>query len=132
MCSVSHHRQIKCRGKQRVAGCQMQALRLAGQAVRLSGAALRQTKIDRLQGGGVAAPAVSSFLERERLSDLHPVCDRKLSRLAGAGFGLPDFGSQHVPVQLDASGLHTANGDSTIISTAAVTKALCSATSLSI
>src|SRR4051812_47357363 len=55
----------------------MQALRLAGRAVRLSGAALRQTKIDRLQGGGVAAPAVSSFLERERLSDLHPVCDRK-------------------------------------------------------
>src|SRR4051794_6517168 len=74
---VSHRRQIIWRGKQRVAGCEMQPLRLAGQAVRFSGAALRQPKIDRLQGGGLAAPAVSSFLERERLSDLHPVCDRK-------------------------------------------------------
>src|SRR5207248_11679298 len=56
----------------------------------------------------------------------------KLSRLAGDGFALPDFKSQHVPVQLDATALQTANGVSTTISTSAVTSALCSATSLSI
>ena len=55
-----------------------------------------------------------------------------LSRLPGDGLVLPDFKSQHVPVQLDAIGLQTANGESTIISTSAVTSALCSATSLSI
>jgi hypothetical protein len=37
-----------------------------------------------------------------------------------------------MPVQLDAIGLQTANGASTIISTSAVTSALCSAISLSI
>ena len=36
---------------------------------------------------------------------------------------LPALKSQQVPVQSDAIGLHTANGDSTIISTSAVTSA---------
>src|ERR1700722_17662591 len=56
----------------------------------------------------------------------------KLSRLPGAAFALPDFRSQQVPVQPDATGLQTANGDSTIISTSAVTSALSSATLLPI
>ena len=50
----------------------------------------------------------------------------KPSLIAGDGV------AQHMPVQLDAIGLQSANGESTIISTSAVTSALCSATSLSI
>jgi hypothetical protein len=56
----------------------------------------------------------------------------KLSRLVGDGLALPDVKSQQVPVQLDATGLQTAKGESTIISTSAVTSALWPATSLSI
>src|SRR5215472_4889281 len=48
------------------------------------------------------------------------------------GLGLPVDGSQQVPVQLDAIGLQTAKGWSTIISTSAVTSAVSPATSLSI
>jgi len=48
------------------------------------------------------------------------------------GFALPDLISQHVPVQFEAIGLQTANGESTTISTAAITVASCSATSLPI
>ena len=54
-----------------------------------------------------------------------------LPLLPGNGFASPAL-SQHIPVQFDAIGLQTANGDSTTISTPAVTSALCSATWLSI
>src|SRR5262249_20328396 len=55
----------------------------------------------------------------------------KLSRLDSGDddlAALPSLMSQQEPVQLEAIGLHAANGDSTIISTCAVTVALCSAT----
>jgi hypothetical protein len=65
-------------------------------------------------------------------ANVFSICTRwateKLSLFPGVGLGFLDFGSQHVPVQLEAIGLQTANGDSTIISTPAVTSALCSAT----
>ena len=75
---------------------------------------------------------LSVFWNANAFSILNRCVTDKLSRLPGDGFGLPDFESQQVPVQPDAIGLQTANGDSTIISTSAVTSALCSATSLSI
>jgi hypothetical protein len=56
----------------------------------------------------------------------------KPSLITHDGFGWPGLSLQHMPVQLDAIGLQTANGASTIISTSAVTSALCSAISLSI
>jgi hypothetical protein len=56
----------------------------------------------------------------------------KPSLITHDGFGWPGMSLQHMPVQLDAIGLQTANGASTIISTSAVTSALCSAISLSI
>jgi hypothetical protein len=51
----------------------------------------------------------------------------KPSLVTHDGFASPSFTSQHMPVQLDAIGLQSANGESTIISTSAVTSALCSA-----
>jgi hypothetical protein len=48
------------------------------------------------------------------------------------GFAFPDLRSQHRPVQPDAIGLQTENGDRTIISTSAVTSASCADTSVSI
>ena len=56
----------------------------------------------------------------------------KLSLLSCNGVAFPDRRSQHRPVQADAIGLQTANGDSTIISTSAVTRASCADTSVSI
>jgi len=53
---------------------------------------------------------------------------KKPSLSCAASFGLSEFVSQHIPVQLDAIGLQAANGDSTTISIRAVTSALCSAT----
>ena len=54
------------------------------------------------------------------------ICVRpKASLLPGGGFAPPNLRSQHIPVQLEATGLQTANGVSTIISTSAVTSARC-------
>jgi hypothetical protein len=74
----------------------------------------------------------SVFWNAKAFSILSRCATPKLSLLASDGLALPDFKSQQVPVQLDAIGLQTANGESTTISTSAVTSALCSATSLSI
>jgi hypothetical protein len=56
----------------------------------------------------------------------------KASVRPGGGFDPSDLKSQHIPVQLEAIGLQTANEDVTTISTSAVTSALFSATWLSI
>jgi hypothetical protein len=44
----------------------------------------------------------------------------KPSLVTHDGFASPSFTSQHMPVQLDAIGLQSPNGESTIISTSAV------------
>src|ERR1700722_1271082 len=77
-------------------------------------------------------PSLSVFLNAKAFSILIRCDTGKLSRLAGAGCALPVFRSQQVAVPLDATGAQAAKGESTIISTSAVTSALCSATSLSI
>src|SRR5712671_4613930 len=75
---------------------------------------------------------LSVFWNANAFSILNLRATEKPSLIPGNGFAPPDFESQHIPVQLEAIGLQTANGERTIISTAAVTSALCSATSLSI
>src|SRR5712671_1155657 len=75
---------------------------------------------------------LSVFWNANTFSILNLRATEKPSLIPGNGFAPPDFESQHIPVQLEAIGLQTANGERTIISTAAVTSALCSATSLSI
>jgi len=77
-------------------------------------------------------PPLSVFWNANAFSIFNLCATEKLSRLPGDGSAFPDFGSQHVPVQVEAIGLQTANGDSTTISTSAVTRASFSATSLSI
>jgi hypothetical protein len=77
-------------------------------------------------------PPLSAFWKANVFSTLTRCPTDRLSLLPGVGFGLPALRSQQVPVQLDATALQAANGDSTIISTSAVTSAFCSATSLSI
>jgi hypothetical protein len=77
-------------------------------------------------------PPLSVFWNANAFSILNLWETGRLSLLSSEGFALPDFISQHVPVQPDATGLHTANGERTIISTSAVTSAFCSATSSSI
>jgi hypothetical protein len=67
---------------------------------------------------------LSAFWNVNDFSTRNLLDTAKLSRLAGDGLVLPDFTSQQVPVQLEAIGLQTAKGDSTIISTSAVTSAL--------
>src|ERR1700682_5131272 len=96
-------------------------------------AAQRNAEVYRLERRCIAAPAPAvGFLERECFLDSQFARNRKTVPASGDGFAFPDFGSQHVPVQVDAIGLQTANGDSTTISTSAVTRAPFSATSLSI
>ena len=68
----------------------------------------------------------SVFWNANDFSILTRCATEKLSRLPGIGFGLPALISQQVPVQLEAIGLQTANGESTTISTAAITVAFCS------
>ena len=75
-------------------------------------------------------PPSSVFWKTNDFSILNRCATEKPSRVPGIGFALPDFTSQHVPVQFEAIGLQAANGESTTISTAAVTVAFCSATSL--
>jgi hypothetical protein len=77
-------------------------------------------------------PPLSLFWNANVFSILNRRATENPSLLPGASFGLSDFGSQHIPVQLEAIGLQTANGERTTISISAVTRALCSATSLSI
>jgi hypothetical protein len=74
----------------------------------------RDAKIHRLQRGRIAGPASAiGLLEREGLLDPEPVRN-----------------AETIPTSRRWIGL--AGGESTIISTSAVTSALCSATSLSI
>src|SRR5580693_5827610 len=77
-------------------------------------------------------PPPSIFWKANDFSIFILCATAKLS-LPGAGdcLALPDFKSQHVPVQPDAIGLQAANGESTTISTSAFTRALCADASLS-
>src|SRR5207302_1919614 len=77
-------------------------------------------------------PPLSVFSNANDFSIFNLCATEKLSLLPSDGPAFPDFGSQHVPVQLDAIGLQTANGARTSISTSAVTRAFCPVTSLSI
>src|SRR6266403_4218602 len=77
-------------------------------------------------------PPLSVFWNANAFSILNLRATEKPSLITHDGFAWSGFSLQHMPVQLDAIGLQTANGESTIISTSAVTSALCSTISLSI
>jgi len=77
-------------------------------------------------------PPASAFWNANAFSTFNRYATNTLSRLPGVGLGLPSFRSQQAPVQLEATELQAANGESAIISTSAVTRASHPATSLSI
>src|SRR5580692_5587430 len=72
----------------------------------------------------------SAFWNAKDFSILSRYPTRRLSRLPGDGFGLPDLKSQQVPVQLDAIGLQAVKGERTTISISAITSALSPSSSL--
>jgi hypothetical protein len=67
--------------------------------------AQRNAEVNRLECWRVAAPAAIGFLESERL--LNPQFAPSL--ITHDGFGWLGLSLQHMPVQLDAIGLQTAN-----------------------
>jgi len=82
--------------------------------------------------GCIAAPAAAGAFWNAKPLNPQFARNRKGNLRVPRRFDPSDLKSQHIPVQLEAIGLQTANEDMTTISISAVTSALFTATWLSI